>query len=193
MTDGDLKIQGGEFAGRSVYTPDQAEVRPMRSRIREAVFDRISTRIQGRCVLDCFAGTGAMGVEALSRGAGYTIFFDWSEEAVACIRNSVRKLHLMEKTDIRQRDLLRDFMSVERDDVQFISVTPPYPLLHEPESRRELFHFLGRIGQGSILKRGGQLLLECESGTRIGEAPHGFKRMDQTEFGRTELHLFTTS
>ncbi|MBM4396968.1 MAG: 16S rRNA (guanine(966)-N(2))-methyltransferase RsmD [Deltaproteobacteria bacterium] len=87
-----MRIVAGEWGGRRLVAPKGRGVRPTLERVREAVFDTLGTRPRGARVLDLFAGSGAMGFEALSRGADRATWCDASERAIAAIRENAAKL-----------------------------------------------------------------------------------------------------
>jgi 16S rRNA (guanine966-N2)-methyltransferase len=85
-----MRIIAGAFRGRRLHTPKDNRIRPTIDRVREAVFNIIAEEVPGAKVLDLFAGTGAMGLEALSRGAHFCFFVDNGAEAVSLIRENVQ-------------------------------------------------------------------------------------------------------
>jgi 16S rRNA (guanine966-N2)-methyltransferase len=87
-----LRITGGSARGRKLATPKsgQAFIRPTCDRVREALFNILAARVAGSKVLDLFAGTGAIGIEALSRGAAFTLFVDQAAEAGRLIETNLR-------------------------------------------------------------------------------------------------------
>lgn len=191
MSNSNLTIRGGRYAGETLYSPDNAGIRPMRSRIREAVFARISDQLQDQSVLDCFAGTGAMGLEALSRGASRAVFIDRSPQAISCIQQNIEKIDPAGATRIIQCDLLTSRPKIDDDaPFQFISVTPPYRFFKEPDPRRQCVEFLEEMSQRRYLTDTGSLIVECEQGTRFGRAPGPLERVDHSTFGKTDLHWF---
>ena len=103
-----MRIVGGEFRGRPLATPRSNAIRPTTDRTREAVFNvlahRFPERLDGARVLDLFAGTGALGLEAMSRGAAFAVFVDEGAEARALIRENVATLGLGGTTKIFRRD-----------------------------------------------------------------------------------------
>ncbi len=103
-----MRIVGGEFRGRPLATPRDQSIRPTTDRAREAVFNVLSHRfgekLQGARVLDLFAGTGALGLEALSRGASYAVFIEESAEGRGLIRSNVEAFGLTGRTKIFRRD-----------------------------------------------------------------------------------------
>ncbi len=84
-----MRIIAGAFRGRRLHAPKGAKIRPTIDRVREAVFNIIASEVRDAQVLDLFAGTGAMGIEALSRGAARCVFVDQSVEAVRLVRENL--------------------------------------------------------------------------------------------------------
>jgi 16S rRNA (guanine966-N2)-methyltransferase len=103
-----VRIVGGEFRGRALAAPRSQSIRPTGDRTREAVFNVIAHnhpgRLEGARVLDLFAGTGALGLEALSRGAAHCVFIEESAEGRGLIRTNVEAMGLQGRTRIFRRD-----------------------------------------------------------------------------------------
>jgi len=103
-----VRIVGGEFRGRPLATPRGDAVRPTTDRTREALFNilahRFAEKLEGARVLDLFAGTGALGLEALSRGAPFCLFVEESAEGRGLIRTNVENLGLTGRSKIFRRD-----------------------------------------------------------------------------------------
>ncbi len=103
-----VRIVGGEFRGRPLAAPRSFSIRPTTDRTREAVFNvlahRFPEKLEGARVLDLFAGTGALGLEALSRGASFGVFIEESAEGRGLIRTNVEALGLTGRTKIFRRD-----------------------------------------------------------------------------------------
>lgn len=103
-----MRIVGGEFRGRPLATPRDQSIRPTTDRVREALFNVIAHRHPGRLhgarVLDLFAGTGALGLEALSRGAAFCVFVEESVEGRGLIRANVEAFGLQGRIKIFRRD-----------------------------------------------------------------------------------------
>lgn len=103
-----MRIVGGEFRGRPLATPRTTAIRPTSDRTREAVFNvlahRFPEKLAGARVLDLFAGTGALGLEALSRGASYGVFIEESAEGRGVIRTNVEAFGLTGRSKIFRRD-----------------------------------------------------------------------------------------
>lgn len=125
-----MRIVGGEFRGRGLAAPRSREIRPTSDRLRETLFDilmhRYADRVTGGRILDLFAGTGALGLEALSRGAAFTLFVEESVEARGLIRRNIEAFGLTGRTRIFRRDATRlgDAGTVAPFDLVFAD--PPY-------------------------------------------------------------------
>ena len=125
-----MRIVGGEFRGRGLVSPTSRDVRPSSDRLRETLFDilmhRYGERVTGARVLDLFAGTGALGLEAISRGAAFTLFVEDSVAARGLIRRNIEALGLTGKTRIFRRDATRlgEVGTVSPFDLVFVD--PPY-------------------------------------------------------------------
>lgn len=124
-----MRIVGGEFRGRPLATPRSDAIRPTTDRTREALFNvlahRCAEKLGGR-VLDLFAGTGALGLEALSRGASYGVFIEESAEGRGLIRTNVEAFGLTGRTKIFRRDAtsLGEAGTMQAFDLVFAD--PPY-------------------------------------------------------------------
>src|SRR5919107_4271787 len=106
-----MRVVGGRLKGRSLVSPSSRDIRPTADRLRESLFNILvhayDDPVTGARVLDLFAGTGALGLEALSRRAAFTLFVDDGAEARALIRSNVEALGLGGTTRIFRRDAAR--------------------------------------------------------------------------------------
>ena len=100
------RIIGGTMRGRRLeFTPDP-RTRPMKDRVRETLFDLVGTRVKGAIALDLFAGSGAIGFEALSRGASRAVFVERHFPTAAALRRSAKALEVTDRADVRSGDVL---------------------------------------------------------------------------------------
>ncbi|MDH3297282.1 MAG: 16S rRNA (guanine(966)-N(2))-methyltransferase RsmD [Gemmatimonadota bacterium] len=102
-----LRVTGGYLGGRRLRSPSGRSTRPTGARVREAWFSAISDRIPGATVLDLFAGSGALGIEALSRGAERVTFVESSRTAMAVLRQNVAALDLESRSEFVRADVFR--------------------------------------------------------------------------------------
>jgi len=126
-----MRVVGGKFRGRALAAPAHEGLRPTSDRVRESVFNILAHGVadfslEGTRVIDLFAGTGALGIEALSRGAGYCLFVEEAPDARALIRTNVEALGLTGATRIFRRDAtdLGPAGNMERYGLAFLD--PPY-------------------------------------------------------------------
>ena len=118
-----MRVIAGRARGRALTAPKGLETRPTSDKAREAIFGSIPFQIAGARVLDLFAGSGAMGIESLSRGAQEAVFVDNSREAVSCIRENLKNTGL--SGSIVQTDFHAALKGM-RGAFDFIFIDPPY-------------------------------------------------------------------
>jgi 16S rRNA (guanine966-N2)-methyltransferase len=156
-----VRIVAGEFRGRALTTPVGDAIRPTSDRLRQTVFDILAHRfndpVTGARVLDLFAGTGAMGIEAISRGAAYALFVEDSVEGRGLIRRNVEALGLTGRTRIFRRDAT---------DLGPAGTVPPFGVVFaDPPYRKALGErALASALSGGWLAPGAILVLEEAAG-----------------------------
>jgi 16S rRNA (guanine966-N2)-methyltransferase len=148
-------ITGGELRGRRLYVP-KTGVRPTTGRVREAIFSMLGS-LEGARVLDLFAGSGALGIEALSRGATEATLVD-SRPAAA--RRNVESLELAERTDVIRSDVARFLRRVDQGSFDLVLCDPPYRLADRLAG--DLVHLIPRA-----LAAGGRAVTESSPETPI--------------------------
>ena len=125
-----MRIVGGDLRGRPLATPQDQSIRPTTDRTREAVFNVLAHRfpehLHGARVLDLFAGTGALGLEALSRGAGYAVFIEESAQGRGLIRSNVETFGLTGRTKIFRRDATKLGEAGTLAPFDLVFADPPY-------------------------------------------------------------------
>lgn len=122
-----MRIVAGRHSGRRLVAPDGLDVRPTSDRVREALFNILQhgvAPLDGLTVLDAFAGTGALGLEALSRGAAFATFLDTSRDARAALAENLAALHETDNAELLNRDATRPGAAPRRHDLAFLD--PPY-------------------------------------------------------------------
>ena len=145
-----LRIVSGKFKGRVLQTPKGSKTRPTQEALREAVFNISQGSIEGATVLDLFAGSGAMGFEALSRGASHVTFIEKDRAAIACIRKNIELLDVACQTTLLPQDAFHAMKRLDAFDL--IYVDPPYEMSVEPIVKVLLEY--------SLLKEEGTLFVE---------------------------------
>lgn len=165
-----MRVVGGRLKGRNLASPSSRDIRPTADRLRESVFNILvhayEDPIQDARVLDLFAGTGALGIEAASRGAKFTLFVDNGAEARALLRNNVEALGLGGVTKVYRRDATDLGPAHPVEPFSLVFLDPPYGKgicgegAREP-ARRRLAH-AGRAaggggGEGRAVRDAGRI------------------------------------
>src|SRR2546427_11682553 len=110
-----MRVIAGEFRSRPLKSLPGLDVRPTPDRLREALFNVLAPRIPGTVFADVYAGTGAVGIEALSRGASRAVFIEQSHSAVRVIRENLRALGIKDRADVRQGRASATLPKIEAD------------------------------------------------------------------------------
>ncbi len=121
-----VRIIAGEFKGRRLKTPATDKIRPTADRVREAWFSILQRSIRGARVLDLYAGSGALGLEALSRGAATADFVELHRAALVALRANVKTLSVADRTTIHRRDALKFAEQLHPGQYDVAFADPPY-------------------------------------------------------------------
>lgn len=137
-----MRIVAGEYRGRRLHTPRGTQIRPTTDRVREAIFSMIAPRVDEARVLDLFAGTGALGLEALSRGAAQAFFVDRSPDAIRLINANIELCKAQHRAKVLQGPAIQVLERLARQEESFnlIFMDPPYGKGHVEET---LLHLSG--------------------------------------------------
>jgi len=121
-----VRIVGGKFAGRDLTSPADSRVRPTAEQVRSALLDMLAPHVKDARVLDLFAGTGALGLEAISRGARNADFVEFRPASLHALRANVAALRLRDRTRIFKRDALPFAAALAPDTYDITFADPPY-------------------------------------------------------------------
>lgn len=179
-----MRVVGGRFRGRPLAAPGHAGTRPTSDRVRESVFNILlhgidGFAIEGIKVIDLFAGTGALGIEALSRGAAYCLFVEHDAEARGLIRRNIETLGLGGVTRIFRRDATDLGPSTQRGGFQLAFLDPPYGM----ELGERALHALA---DGSWLAPDAIAVLE-ERADAQPSLPAAFRLLERRTYGDTAV------
>jgi 16S rRNA (guanine966-N2)-methyltransferase len=181
-----MRIVSGQYKGKPIAAPDGRSTRPTSDRAREAVFNILehaawAPALQGGRVLDLFAGSGALGLEALSRGAAFCLFVETDEAARGAIRDNVETMHLFGCTRIHRRDATdlgpRPASAGPAFDLVFLD--PPYGKGLGEKA-------LDVLGAQSWLNPGAVLVFERGEGEPEIQ-PHGYELIDGRRYGAAKV------
>ncbi|EPR38940.1 MULTISPECIES: 16S rRNA (guanine(966)-N(2))-methyltransferase RsmD [Desulfococcus] len=175
-----MRIISGRLRGRKLLPIRGNAVRPTSDRVREAIFNIIGRNIAEARVLDLFAGTGAMGIEALSRDARSAIFIDNRKASVAAVRKNLEHLGLTERSRVVLWDIDRNLncLTPHEPDIHLVFMDPPY---HKNLIGPALFH----LRQRRILAPGALVVVEHAASEPLPEQLSGYDLSDQRKYGKT--------
>ena len=176
-----MRIAGGTFRGRNVKVPDGVDVRPTQDRVREAIFSMLMHEIPGARFLDLFAGSGAVGLEALSRGAASAAFVELNPRHVAAIRANAAMLNAQPVT-IVQSDAFAYAEGFAGAPFDVAYADPPYAL-GESEGFGRL---LAAALENGMVRPGGLFIAETTSRAKLPEAV-GWDLCRDREYGKSRL------
>jgi 16S rRNA (guanine966-N2)-methyltransferase len=180
-----MRIVAGRFRGAALATPRGQDIRPTSDRVREAVFNilvhGLGVDLEGARVLDLFAGTGALGFEALSRGAAFALFVEESAEARGLLRRNAEALGVMGITKIYRRDATRLGEAGPQAPFGLVFADPPYgKALGEAA--------LASATAGGWLTQDAVAVIEETAGAEL-TLPEGFALLDQRIYGSTAVYF----
>lgn len=180
-----MRIVGGEFRGRTLSTPKSSDIRPTTDRTRESLFNILShaypETLDGTRMLDLFAGTGAMGIEALSRGVKAVLFVENSVEGRGLLWSNIEALGLAGRTRMMRRDATRLGSIGRLEPYDFLFADPPY-------GRGLGEQALASAHEGGWLKPDALVILEEQVDVVPALAP-AFSPLETRQFGETQMHF----
>ena len=185
-----MRIVAGTARGRPLAgpKPSSAHIRPTADRVRETLFNILGQWLEGQRVLDLYAGTGALGLEALSRGAARAVLVDQDREALGLCRTNTQALGFTAQVEILALPVPRavEQLGKRGEPFELIFADPPY-------AARVVESVLDQVAGAKLLAPGGQVVVEHDKRESAPEAHAGFQRVDQRRFGDTLVSFFTAA
>ena len=181
MKENTIRIVGGAARGRKLTVPEGMDTRPTMDRVRESVFNILQRRTPGAAVLDLFAGSGAMGLEALSRGAASAALADCSDAAVRCVRQNAEKLGFLPQCRILRADWRAALASLQGSRFGLVFLDPPYRMTDLREVTAALRPLLAPDSLVVIEHKAGEM-------PAVGD---GFEAADQRRYGAAGILMLT--
>ncbi|MGC9336613.1 MAG: 16S rRNA (guanine(966)-N(2))-methyltransferase RsmD [Candidatus Cloacimonadia bacterium] len=176
-----MYIIAGEFKGYKLISLPTRRIRPTMNKVRESIFTMIRDRLEDAEVLDLFAGTGSLGIEALSGGARLCHFVDHASLSIRCISNNVKKLNISDRVKIIKSPVM-SFIARCKDKYDVIFADPPYG---QPQIEKMIDTLIMR----GILKPHGLLILEADARENI-LLPKGYT-LKQKLYGDTQIAVIS--
>jgi 16S rRNA (guanine966-N2)-methyltransferase len=179
-----MRIVGGEWSGRRLLSA-KGGVRPTQDRVRQILFDIIGPAIAGGAVLDLYAGTGALGLESLSRGAASAVFVEADATVAGVLRRNCELLAVPERVRILRLPVARALRILEGEGASFrwILADPPY-------DSPDVVGLLARLGESPLLAQGGGVVLEARASAGIAERRGALRCRRERRAGGTVLLFY---
>ena len=175
-----LRITGGRLAGRRFRSPSGSDTRPTSDRVKEALFAILGPRVRVELAADLFAGSGGLGLEALSRGAEHCIFVERRRQVVKVLTRNLMSLGLWERATVIRTDAGRPGPRLLcRGACPLVLADPPY-------DQDQVARVCRLAGEGGLLAPGGWLVIEHSPRERPPGEP-GLRLEDRRAYGQTEI------
>ncbi len=183
-----LRVISGIAKGHKLKTVKGSTTRPTSDMVKESLFNIIAEYVPDARVLDLFAGTGNLGIEALSRGARYAVFVDKSRECIRIIRENLIHTRLLEKAEIIQANSIEYIKKLSHTDSKFdiIFMDPPY-------NENLIVPVLDIIGNGDIISENGIIAVERTNKNEIPEQIGCLIKFKDRKYGTTSLSFYKHS
>jgi 16S rRNA (guanine966-N2)-methyltransferase len=181
-----LRIIAGQCKGRKLISLPGMHTRPTSGRVRESIFSILSSEVPNRHVLDLFAGTGAMGLEALSRGAASACFTDNTQKNLSVIRENIRRCRQEKHCRLFCRDILKNlyFLQAQKERFDLVFIDPPYQQQMAAKVLENLMH-------SHALAPDAKIVLEHSRTEKIPENIPDLEMKDQRRYGKSFVSFFT--
>ncbi len=177
-----MRIISGKARGTKLYTLEGLTTRPTLDRVKESIFNIIQSKIQDSTVLDLFAGSGAIGLEMVSRGASKAILCDKSKDAIEIIEKNIEKTHMKDKVELYNLDFENCIDKVKTIKFDIIYLDPPY-------NTNYISKALDKIVDLDIVKQEGLIIVETDDEPRILKEIDKIKVkiVDKRKYGRATI------
>lgn len=174
-----MRIIAGKARGRRLRSPADSSIRPTEDRVREAIFSMIGD-LQGAIVVDCFAGSGALGLEALSRGATKAYFFDISKQSIQVINENIIRVGVEDRASVSKIAFHRGLQDIVEGSPDLFFVDPPYKSGQIEVSLNAMLEAQAQVTEGALV------VVEASRDEEIPVLP-GFLVEDQRIYGSTQV------
>ena len=179
-----MRVISGKCKGKKLFALKGLSLRPTSDRVKEAIFDTLQKFPAGKNVLDLFAGTGALGIEALSRGAQRAVFVEGSARSGAVLRRNIEACRLSGQAEVVSREVQAGLKALEEreDSFDLIFLDPPY-------GKGLAYRALENLSQSKILSVNALIVAEHSPDEDLSSIS-SLERIDRRKYGGTEVSFF---
>lgn len=181
-----MRVISGEAKGRPLKAVPGQTTRPTTDKVKEALFSMIGPYFDGEQALDLFAGTGGLGIEALSRGAGRCVFVDANPKSVEVVKRNLEATRCLERAEVYRNDARKAIKLLEKRGIRFdlIFLDPPYAM-------RDCDDLLNDMAARGLVADGAIAVVEHASEFEYGERIGEFVRRRHATYGETALSIYS--
>ncbi len=176
-----MRVISGSRRGTSLYYPETEEIRPTTDRVKENIFNLIQFESTGRRVLDLFSGSGAMGIEALSRGAEFCTFVDSGKPAYEAVKKNIKKTRMEDISRIVCEDF-ESFLAGSKEKFGLVFLDPPYHMGYVEKAIKKLV-------SKNLLSDDAIIIAETDGDEEPGEFP-ALSVKTQRKYGRVKITVY---
>lgn len=178
-----MRVIAGTARRMKLVTPKGEETRPTQDRIKETLFNMLQTEVPGSVFVDLFAGSGSIGIEALSRGARHAYFVESGKEAAACIAENLRHTHFEDRGTLLKQDVVLALRSIREKEADIVYLDPPY-------QAGQYLRALSQLAAVPWVTENTLILVECALDEELAGAEDlGFAIVREKNY-KTNRHLF---
>jgi len=180
-----VRVIAGEAKGRPLRAVPGMNTRPTTDKVKEAIFSMIGPYFDGGAALDLFAGTGGLGIEALSRGMDKAVFIDSERQSIATVRHNVEAARMSDKAEIYCNTAERALKLLAKREAAFrlVFLDPPYRLKHADILMKDMH-------DRRLLESGATIVVEHEAAHRYPEQIQGFRQLRHALYGETAVTIY---
>ena len=178
-----MRVIAGKVRGLTLKTIDSDSTRPTRDMVREALFSILANYVPDSYFLDLFAGSGAMGIEALSRGASFSMFIDLNPKCTRVIKENLEKAKFLEASEVYNTDYKKAIQKLSENKFDIIYIDPPY-------NKEMGVDAINRLSDKNVLKDGGVIVLETDTNEVVPDEIGRYEKFNYKRYGRNILSLF---
>lgn len=180
-----MRVISGELRGRKLEKLEGMSIRPTSDRVKESLFNMFGARTFDSSFLDLFAGTGGIGIEAYSRGAGEVVFIDVDAKSIQVLKGNLQKLNILDKVEVYNTDYINAINKLAADNRKFdiIFMDPPYLKGYEKNALLE-------VSDKDLLSDEGIIVVEHDITDEMPEKSGKLSMLRQKKYGNTMLAFY---
>ncbi|MBO7744182.1 16S rRNA (guanine(966)-N(2))-methyltransferase RsmD [Paenibacillus sp. MWE-103] len=180
-----MRVISGTAKGRSLKAVPGKSTRPTTDKVKEAIFSMIGPYFDGGLALDLFAGTGGLGIEALSRGVDRAVFVDLEGASIEVVKQNVQAAGMSDRAEIYRTDAVRAVKALAKRQLKFalVFLDPPYRM-------KDMDVLMGELAERGLLEDGAKLVVEHDAEHLYPEAMDHYSQIKHTHYGDTAVTIY---